>query len=94
MAKFLAHDLAIEGVGIVAAKSVEGVAAISAYLGISSIIDAITSNVRFFDSDFAASIVVYEEDFEDSNDTLLAPPVQREPPNKYFNNYSPNYNNT
>ena len=55
---------------------------------------AITSNVRFFYSDFAASIVVYEEDFEDSNDTLLAPPVTREPQNKYFNNYFPNYNNT
>ena len=32
----------------------------------------ITSNVRFTDSDFAVSIVVYEEDYEDSNDTLLA----------------------
>jgi hypothetical protein len=27
------------------------------------------------DLDFAASIVVYEEDFADSNDTLLAQPV-------------------
>ncbi len=36
------HDLAIEGVGVVAAKSAEGVAAISLYLGINSIIDAIT----------------------------------------------------
>jgi hypothetical protein len=54
----------------------------------------ITANVRFTDSDFAVSIIVYEEDFEDSNDTLLAPPVTREPPNKYFNNYFPNYNNT
>ena len=60
-------------------------------LQVSSIIAA---NVRFVDSDFAVSIVVYEEDFEDSNDTLLAPPVPREPPNKYFNNYFPNYNNT
>jgi hypothetical protein len=60
-------------------------------LAVSSII---TSNVRFTDSDFAVSIVIYEEDFEDSNDTLLAPPVTREPPNKYFNNYFPNYNNT
>jgi hypothetical protein len=54
----------------------------------------ITANVRFTDSDFAVSIVVYEEDFEDSNDTLLAPPVPSNPPNKYFNNYFPNYNNT
>ena len=53
----------------------------------------ISANVRFVDSDFAVSIVIYEEDFEDSNDTLLAPPVTREPPNKYFNNYFPNYNN-
>ena len=45
-------------------------------LQISSVI---TANVRFFDSDFAASIVVYEEDFEDSKDTLLAPPVTRDP---------------
>jgi hypothetical protein len=60
-------------------------------LAVSSII---TSNVRFTDSDFAVSIVVYEEDYEDSNDTLLAAPVPREPPNKYFNNYFPNYNNT
>jgi hypothetical protein len=54
----------------------------------------ITAHVRFIDSDFAVSIVVYEEDFEDSNDHLLAPPVPREPQNKYFNNYFPNYNNT
>ena len=54
----------------------------------------ITANVRFIDSDFVVSIVVYEEDFEDSNDTLLAPPVPNQPPNKYFNNYYPNYNNT
>ena len=54
----------------------------------------ITSNIRFTDSDFACSILIYEEDFEDSNDTLLAAPVPREPPNKYFNNYFPNYNNT
>jgi hypothetical protein len=54
----------------------------------------LTSNIRFFDQDFVVSIVVYEEDFEDSNDTLLAPPVPNQPPNKYFNNYYPNYNNT
>ena len=60
-------------------------------LQVSSII---TSNVRFIDSDFVVSIAIYEEDFEDSNDTLLAAPVPREPPNKYFNNYFPNYNNT
>ena len=60
-------------------------------LQVSSII---TANVRFIDSDFVVSIVVYEEDFEDSNDTLLAPPVPNQPPNKYFNNYYPNYNNT
>ena len=60
-------------------------------LQVSSII---TANVRFIDSDFVVSIVVYEEDFEDSNDTLLAPPVPREPQNKYFNNYFPDYNNT
>ncbi len=60
-------------------------------LQISSII---TANVRFVDSDFAVSIVVYEADFEDSNDTLLAPAVPSNPPNKYFNNYFPYYNNT
>ena len=60
-------------------------------LQVSSII---TANVRFVDSDFVVSIAIYEEDFEDSNDTLLAAPVPREPPNKYFNNYFPNYNNT
>ena len=54
----------------------------------------LTANVRFYDADFVVSIVVYEEDFEDSNDTLLAPPVPNQPPNKYFNNYYPNYNNT
>ena len=54
----------------------------------------ITANVRFTDSDFACSIIIYEEEFEDSNDNLLAPPVTREPPNKYFSNYFPNYNNT
>ena len=54
----------------------------------------ITSNVRFTDSDFVVSILVYEEDFQDSNDTMTAPPVPNQPPNKYFNNYYPNYNNT
>ena len=54
----------------------------------------ITSFMRFFDQDFVVSIVVYEEDFEDSNDTMTAPPVQNQPPNKYFNNFYPNYNNT
>jgi hypothetical protein len=54
----------------------------------------IAAHVRFTDSDFVVSIVVYEEDFEDSNDHLLAPPVPSNPPNKYFNNYFPNYNNT
>ena len=54
----------------------------------------ISSIIRFHDQFFVVSIVVYEEDFEDSNDTLLAPPVPNQPPNKYFNNYYPNYNNT
>ena len=54
----------------------------------------ISSNIRFTDADFAVSILVYEEDFEDSNDTMTAPPVPNQPPNKYFNNYYPNYNNT
>ena len=54
----------------------------------------LTAHVRFYDADFAVSIVVYEEDFEDSKDELLAPPVQDQAPNKYFNNYYPNYNNT
>ena len=54
----------------------------------------LTANIRFFDQDFVVSIVVYEEDFEDSNDNLIAPPAQNQPPNKYFNNFYPNYNNT
>ena len=54
----------------------------------------ITSNVRFTDADFVVSILVYEDEFEDSNDTMTAPPVPNQPPNKYFNNYYPNYNNT
>ena len=49
----------------------------------------LTANIRFFGQDFVVSIVVYEEDFEQSNDNLLAPPVQKEPPNKYFNNIIP-----
>ena len=54
----------------------------------------ITSNVRFTDADFVVSILVYKDEFEDSNDTLTVPPVPNQPPNKYFNNYYPNYNNT
>ncbi len=54
----------------------------------------LTSSIRFFYAGFVVSIVVYEEDFEDSNDTLTAPPVPREPTNKYFHNSYPNYNNT
>jgi hypothetical protein len=54
----------------------------------------LSSNIRFTDADFVVSILVYEEDFEDSNDTMTAPPVPNQPPNKYFNNYYPNYNNT
>ncbi len=52
-----------------------------------------TSNARFTDSDFAVSIVVYGEDFEDSNDAILAPPVPREPQNRYFDIYFPNCDN-
>ena len=54
----------------------------------------LTAHIRFYDADFVISIIVFEDDFEESNDNLLAPPVQKEPPNKYFNNYYPNYNNT
>jgi len=54
----------------------------------------LTAHVRFYDADFVVSIIVFEDDFEESNDNLLAPPVQKEPPNKYFNNFYPNYNNT
>jgi hypothetical protein len=54
----------------------------------------LTANIRFFDQDFVVSIVVYEDDFVESKDDLLAPPAPNQPPNKYFNNYYPNYNNT
>jgi hypothetical protein len=64
------------------------------YIEFEVALQIIAANVRFVDFDFAVSIVVYEEDFEYSNDTLLAPPVPSNPPNKYFNNYFPNYNNT
>ena len=37
----------------------------------------LTANIRFFDQDFVVSIVVYEEDFEQSNDSLLAPPTNK-----------------
>ena len=54
----------------------------------------LTAHIRFYDADFVVSMVVYEDDFEESNDNLIAPPVPNQPPNKYFNNYYPNYNNT
>ncbi len=54
----------------------------------------LTANIRFVYQDFVVSIVVSEEDFEDSNDNLLAPPAPNQPPNKYFNNYYPNDNKT
>jgi len=41
-AKFLSHDILIEGVGGVATGAAQGVAAISLYLGISDILDIIT----------------------------------------------------
>ncbi len=41
LGKFVAHDLAIDGASALALKATEGVAAISLYLGIVSIIDAI-----------------------------------------------------
>ncbi len=44
LGKFVAHDLAIDGVSVVAVKAAEGVAAISLYLGIGSIVDAITGD--------------------------------------------------
>jgi hypothetical protein len=43
--KFVAHDVAIDWVSTVAVNSAEGVAAISLYLGIGSIVDAITGDV-------------------------------------------------
>jgi hypothetical protein len=41
-ARFVAHDILIEGAGVTALKATEGVAAISLYLGINSIVDDIT----------------------------------------------------
>ncbi len=55
-------------------------------LQVSSIIAA---RLRFVDSDFAVSIVVDEEDFEDSDHHLLAPSVQSNAPNIYIDNYFP-----
>jgi len=42
-AKNVAQDLVIEGVGIIAAKATEGVAAIALYLGVGSILDILES---------------------------------------------------
>jgi hypothetical protein len=44
----------------------------------------LTANIRFFYADFVVSTIVFEDDFEDSNDSLLAPPSQNHPPNKYL----------
>ena len=40
------------------------------------------------------SLVIFEEDFEETKDLINAPQVVNNPPQKPFNNFYPNYNNS
>ena len=53
-----------------------------------------TSDVDFEDENFMVSLVVFEEDVEVTKDLINAPQVVNNPPQKPFNNFYPNYNNS
>jgi hypothetical protein len=53
----------------------------------------LTKDVMFDENNFIVSMVVYEDDFEESTDLITAPQVVEGQQYKLYNNFYPNYNN-
>ena len=53
----------------------------------------LTKDVMFDESNFLVSMVVYEDEFEESTDLITAPQVVEGQQYKLHNNFYPNYNN-
>ena len=50
-------------------------------------------DMEFVVNNFMVSLVIFEEDFEETKDLINAPQVVNNPPQKLLNNFYPNYNN-
>jgi hypothetical protein len=50
-------------------------------------------DIEFVVNNFMVSLVIFEEDFEETKDLINAPQVVNNPPQKLLNNFYPNYNN-
>ena len=57
------------------------------------VLKVLTANVMFEENNFLVSMVVYEDDFEESKDLITAPQVVEGQQYKLHNNFYPNYNN-
>ena len=55
---------------------------------------ALNKDIVFDEPSFIVSLVIFEEDFEETKDLINAPQVVNNPPQKPFNNFYPNYNNS
>ena len=57
------------------------------------VLKVLAANVMFDENNFSVSMVVYEDDFEESTDLITAPQVVEGQQYKLYNNFYPNYNN-
>ena len=57
------------------------------------VLKALAANVIFDENNFLVSMVVYEDDFEESTDLITAPQVVEGQQYKLHSNFYPNYNN-
>ena len=57
------------------------------------VLKVLAANVMFEENNFLVSMVVYEDDFEESKDLVTAPQVVEGQQYKLHSNFYPNYNN-
>ena len=57
------------------------------------VLKALAANVIFDENNFSVSMVVYEDEFEESTDLITAPQVVEGQQYKLHSNFYPNYNN-
>ena len=57
------------------------------------VLKALAANIIFDENNFSVSMVVYEDDFEESTDLITAPQVVEGQQYKLHSNFYPNYNN-
>jgi len=57
------------------------------------VLKVLAANVMFEENNFLVSLVVYEDDFENSTDLIVAPQAVNDQQFKYHSNFFPNYNN-